>query len=141
MQITFNLPQIFHFGSDRAENAEGLAALLGCLVRINIAYLKSMRRRKITVPKLYASGVVYARTVWWEPIPALYERKFGDCKSLSCALVAQYYMEGKQSQPVFRFNPREESTDYHILVQTPKGYEDPSKVLGMGKDENAWFRL
>lgn len=141
MQIVFNLPQVFHLGSDRVENAEVLKTLLEALIRINVIYIKSMQRRGKTVPLLYKSGVVYARTIWWESIPALYQRGWGDCKSLTCALVAERRVRGIESQPVFRFNPREESTDYHILEQNKKGYEDPSKVLGMGRDENAWFRL
>jgi hypothetical protein len=98
-----------------------------------------MERAKRIVPPLYGSGVVYARTVWWESIPALYKRGFGDCKSLTCALVAQLMMQGIEAKPVFRFNPSPTSTDYHILVQTRNGWEDPSKRLGMGKDENLWF--
>ena len=100
-----------------------------------------MKRRGHTVPTLYGSGVVYARTTWWENIPALYKRQWGDCKSLSCTLVAEYQMRGINAKPVFRFNPLPTSTDYHILVQNGNKYEDPSKVLGMGKDENAYFRI
>jgi hypothetical protein len=28
---------------------------------------------------------------------------------------------------------------YHILVQTVGGWEDPSRALGMGRNENAYF--
>jgi hypothetical protein len=115
--------------------------MLGMLIRINMDYIQSMKKRGHTVPLLYESGVVYARTIWWEPIPALYERGWGDCKSLTCAKVAEDRLAGINAGAVFRFNPLEMSTDYHILEQTPDGYHDPSKVLGMGKDENAWFHI
>ena len=142
MEITFSLPQVFYVGSDRRLNAETLEILLNNLVEINLAWLRAMKRRKITVPRLYSSGVVYARTEWWESTPALYKRGWGDCKSLSCSLVAEMiFLDGIEARPVFRFNPRPGSTDYHILVQTREGYTDPSKKLGMGKDEHAWFRL
>lgn len=144
MEITLSLPHVFHLAANRADNAAALKILLESLVRLNLAYLKSMKRQGHAVPTLYSSGVVYARTVWWETIPALYKRGFGDCKSLTCALVAEYLMRGIEAQPVFRFNPLPTSTDYHILVHVPgqtPPYQDPSKVLGMGKDEAAYFRI
>ena len=142
MEITFSLPQVFYVGSDRRLNAETLQALLDMLVEVNICWLKAMKRRKLRVPRLYASGVVYARTLWWECTPALYKRGWGDCKSLTCAKVAEdKFFDGVDSRPVFRFNPKKDSTDYHILVQKGNEYEDPSKILGMSQDENAWFRI
>lgn len=137
MQIEFNLPHVFRSGSDQTENAIVLRALLECLIDINRAYL----RIRPETPILYNSGVRYGRTTWWECIPALYSRGLGDCKSLTAALVAEYIEKGIPAKPVFRFRQNEYGgTDYHILVQTRQGFEDPSKVLGMGQDENAWFR-
>jgi hypothetical protein len=84
--------------------------------------------------------VVYGRTKLWEPIPALYQRGYGDCKSLTAALIAQYRKKRIACEPVFRWvrkPERQGETDYHILVHTDKGFEDPSKVLGMGADENS----
>ena len=140
MQIVFNLPQVFSQGSDRAENSLVLRALLDNLIRINLIYLACESDRGRPVPSLYRSGVRYGRTVWWEPIPALYERGFGDCKSLTAALIAEYRNEGIPCNPVHRWiDGPNGTTNYHILVQTERGFEDPSKVLGMGKDENAYF--
>lgn len=141
MQIVYNLPHVFYAGSNRADNAAVLRAMLDMLIRVNISYLQSMNKRGHAVAPLYGSGVVYARTVWWEPIPALYERGYGDCKSLTCAKVAEDFMQGLKTRAVFRFNPKPKSTDYHILQQVTGGYHDPSKVLGMGADENAWFKI
>jgi hypothetical protein len=81
-----------------------------------------------------------SRTAIWDTLPALYERGYGDCKSLTAALVAQYLRQGIECAPVFRFKERADGSgalDFHILVQTAQGFEDPSKVLGMGKDEVA----
>jgi hypothetical protein len=136
MQITYNLPHVFFQGASQVENAQVLRILLDALIDLNLAYLKNH-----AAPSLYQSGVVYGRTQIWEPIPALYSRGYGDCKSLSAALIAEYRRKGIECQPVFRWikNPKNTGTNYHILVQTAKGFEDPSKVLGMGRNENAHF--
>lgn len=142
MQITFNLPHVFRpprraseLNQLHIDNAYALRALLDCLVNLNLAHL-----RYHSCKPLYQSGVVYGRTVWWEPIPALYMRQYGDCKSLATALIAEYRMSGIAANPVFRWvRNGGDGHDFHILVQTDSGYEDPSKVLGMGKDENAHF--
>jgi hypothetical protein len=149
--ITFALPHLFAPGVSPRENAEGLRVLLDTLINLNGWFLRHHPARS-----LYESGVVYARTDLWEPIPALYTAgyhgtdnpssnfekkwgKFGDCKSLSAALIAQYRYQGKWAEPQFRFDPRQGSSLYHILVRTIEGPEDPSVMLGMGKDESAWF--
>jgi hypothetical protein len=139
MDITFSIPHAFFPDSSQETNADALRALLDCLIRLNLAFLRTH-----TPPSLYRSGVRYGRTQIWDSIPALYERGYGDCKSLTCALIAEYRMKGIQATPVFRFNPRNDGSgmsDYHILVQLPDGtFEDPSKRLGMGQNENAYFR-
>lgn len=137
MQITFDVPHVFNPKASRSENAAVLTTLLECLIRVNRIYLKRHPRTK----PLYRSGVVYGRTEIWDSIPALYSRGYGDCKSLTAALVAEYREHNIPSAPVFRFNPNSDgSTDYHILVETKTGFEDPSRVLGMGKNENAYFK-
>lgn len=132
MQITFNLPHVFFPGSPRDEDADALKALLDCLIALNIAFLEKNR-----VPTLYQSPVFYRRTEIWDTIPALYNRGYGDCKSLTAALVAEYRMKGIACRPVFRwYDGPDGSKNYHILVQTRDGFEDPSKVKGMGRNEN-----
>ena len=133
MEITLSLPHVFGPGSNPVDNAYALRALLDCLVALNLGFLKNH-----SVPALYRSGVVYGRTQVWETIPALYARGYGDCKSLTAALVAEYKYSGKEARPVFRF--QDDAYDkFHILVQTKDGFEDPSKVLGMGSNENQQF--
>ncbi len=135
MQIILNVPHAFFTDSSSVDNAYALRALLDCLIDLNLGYLRTH-----SVPSLYKSGVRYGRTTWWEPIPALYARGKGDCKSLTAALIAQYRLTGVEARPVFRWITKEGGgTDYHILVQTLSGFEDPSKVLGMGKNENMKF--
>jgi len=134
MQITIDLPHVFVPGSPSEENASVLRVLLDTLIRINLVYL-----RNHAVPELYQSGVVYGRTQIWDPIPALYRRGYGDCKSLTAAFIAQCLLKGVQCRPVFRWvcGPKG-AADYHILVLTSDGkFHDPSKVLGMGRNENA----
>jgi hypothetical protein len=70
----------------------------------------------------------------------MYERRYGDCKSLTTALCAEYRLHGIWCRPVHRYNPRGDgNTDYHILLETESGWEDPSANLGMGVDENRKF--
>lgn len=134
---TFSLPNVFTRDARATDNAYALKALLDALTEVNRIYLY----HRPHTPILYDSGVRYGRTQVWEPIPALYQRGYGDCKSLSAALVAERRQVGQDADPTFRFRTRRQGdgTDYHILVQTPQGWEDPSKVLGMGQNENAWF--
>lgn len=162
MQITFNLPHVFSAVSSKVDNAYALRALLDCQVSLGLGYL-----RRHAVPGLYQSGVVYARTYIWEPLAALYlpnkhrisgsiywkpvglsgGKKKGDCKSLAPALIAELLHTGYKARPVFRFVPRDDGSgalDFHILVQTDhpravSGWMDPSKDLGMGKNEVARF--
>lgn len=141
MQISFDMPFVFRPGATPDSNAMALQASLEYLIYLNQIFL-----RDHIVPGLYQSGVVYGRTEVWDTIPALYARGYGDCKSLTCALVAQMRKTGLDCKPVFRFmKARDGATDYHILVQRPicpaypTGFEDPSKILGMGLNENAYF--
>jgi len=136
LDICFNFEHVFNSQSTDVENAIVLKALLDCLITVNIAYLKRNR-----VSRLYSAGVRYGRTKKWYPIPELYSRGIGDCKSLTGALVAEYRMQGVQAKPVFRFYPNNEGgNDFHILVMVPgqngydrKLFEDPSRKLGMGR--------
>lgn len=142
MLITYNLPHVFHRGTDKLLNARTLRILLDAMVSMNRVFLEEASRLNFAAPLLYKSGVVYDRTTWWEPIPALYKRGYGDCKSLTAAWIAQAQFFRKiPSRPVFRFVENGDgTTDYHILVELPNGaFEDPSKVLGMGADEVAKF--
>ncbi len=137
MDITFNIPHAFSPSSPEDENSDVLRVLLDCQVRLNLAYLRSH-----SVPALYRSGVVYGRTIVWESIPAILSRGYGDCKSLAPWLIAELLSQGIPSSPVFRFVRRNDGSnelDFHILVMREDNQQflDPSRELGMGRNENA----
>jgi hypothetical protein len=138
MEITFDLVHVFNGRGNAVHNAEALKILLDCLVNLNLAYLRHTKARP-----LYSGIVRYQRGKIWMPIPSLYKARFGDCKSLAAALVAEYRSKGIAAAPVFRFKERKDgSVLYHILVMVPKCngyekklYEDPSARLGMGLND------
>lgn len=136
MIISFDMPFVFHPGTNQVENARALKVSLEYLIALNRIFLAGH-----AVPDLYRSGVVYGRTQVWDTIPALYAKRYGDCKSLSAALIAQMRQAGLVADPVFRWVREPDGTvNYHILVQTPHGFEDPSKRLGMTQNENSYFQ-
>ena len=142
MDITFSMPHVFFPGSNREADDRVLSACLDFLIGLNLDYL----RHNATVG-LYQSRVVYGRTQIWDTIPELYSRGFGDCKSLTAALIAQHRMRGISCRPVFRYaTAKDGSTMFHILVyreptrEYPHGFEDPSKKLGMLKNEFSYFK-
>jgi hypothetical protein len=139
-QLVFALPHVFQPGSDLGENAAALEPLLECLCDIDLAYRVSHPNRVF----LYDSPVYYERTVVWDSTPALYARGYGDCKSLTATRVSEYRAAGQEARPVFRFLPPDQTPkgqfQYHILVLGPYGWEDPSKIKGMSKNEAAYFQ-
>lgn len=137
MQIIYNFPHVFYPGSNKLMDARTLRAMIDLLVVTNLIYLEECERHSYAVPSLYTSGVRYDRTLWFEPIPALYGRTYGDCKSLSGAYIAQAARQKIETAPVFRFVEYDNGVkDYHILVEHADGhFEDPSKVLGMPEHE------
>lgn len=138
MEITLSLPHVFHPRASQAADAVALGLLLELLIGIDRAYLRDHPTKS-----LYRSGVVYGRTVEWDSIPAVVERGYGDCKSLSAWRVAELREKGTECRPVFRWMRRRDGhKDFHILIAVArKGggsvWEDPSKTLGMGARENA----
>lgn len=139
MEIVISLPHVFHSSASQVEEAEALMLLLEALVALDRTYL-----RHHAVKGLYRSGVVYGRTVEWDTIPAVLQRGYGDCKSLTAWRIAELRERGIECRPVFRWVRRKNGRkDFHILVATQRGvgdvWEDPSKTLGMD-DERKWFR-
>ena len=138
--IQYNMSHVFYPGSDKTENALVLRAMVDLLVNTNIIRLRRLAQHGRSVPTLYRSGVTYARSVWWEPIPELYQRQWGDCKSLASALIAEWTLRRVPCQPTFRWVENADGTlDFHILVQKGNTWEDPSAKLGMGREEVARF--
>lgn len=136
MNITFGLPHLFSTSSNEVEDAAVLCELVEALARIDQLYLRHHPR----TPSIYKSGIVYGRTQDWITIPACIDRGYADCKSVTAWRLAELRMRGLSARPVHRWVRRTDGAkDYHILVQHPDKWEDPSKILGMGKNENAYF--
>jgi hypothetical protein len=141
MRIPFDLGFVFHPEASDEDNAEVLRVLLECLIACDMLYRKGVGRR---APSLYNSGVVYGRTDVWDATPDLQMRRYGDCKSLTADRCAELRLAGESARPVFRFaqNPQSGKRDFHILVHRPKGFEDPSRRLGMEqyhRQHNLWL--
>lgn len=147
MLIAYDSYFFFRPEASKVERALALRAHLECLINLNMIYLKYHAAKG-----LYQSGVYYRRDPKgkispWLPIPALYERGWGDCKSLATAYIAELRNRGLGAEPVFRFLPPffkgtdHEYTLYHILVETDSGFQDVSKDLGMGwKDLKPFYQ-
>ncbi len=142
MEITFSFPHVFHPTASQAEEATVLCLCLEFLISVNRAYLRNHPQKS-----LYRSGVVYGRTQEWDTIPAVIERGYGDCKSLSAWRIAELRERNVECRPVFRWVRRRDGhKDFHILVAVDRSgkteplWEDPSKTLGMGTNENSWFK-
>jgi len=131
--ITYSISFAFNADSHPLVNARVLTILLENLIAVDRVYLRSTKEAGHSVPALYRAGVVYGRTRTWDAIPDVKAKEFGDCKSLSAWYCAEEREAGRFVKPVFRWiqNPYTKVRDFHILVQTPKGFEDPSKILGM----------
>jgi hypothetical protein len=146
-ECTFLLPRVFSTGSNLVENSRAAEALLECLCNIDLAYLQfrgGLLGLGGTVVPLYDHPLRYDRTVVWDTTPALYARNYGDCKSLSATRVAEHRYQGFEARPMFRFMPPSQSHDgeyqFHIVLLTNNGHEDPSKIKGMGQNEWAYFK-
>ena len=129
--VVFSIGGAFHPRASKEENATALRALLDCLVELDLIYLDAYP----STPGLYQAGVVYhlmPSTTPWDTIPTLYNRKFGDCKSLAAARIAEVRRSGKTAKPVFRHITDGWGTMFHILILHENGnWECPSRALGM----------
>lgn len=122
---------------DESSRDRVLKILLWALVDLNREYLRCNPR----TPSLYKSGVRYIREregeELWPTIGEVIRAGGGDCEDLACWRVAELREQGVDAHPAWRHRKVQMpsgaiATLYHILVWTPKGFEDPSKRLGMG---------
>jgi hypothetical protein len=114
---------------DASAHPAVLAALLEGLTAASAILI-----RRLGIPPLYHSGVRYQREPRgrerWQLAPETYDRGVGDCEDLATWRAAELRLEGVAARPlVYRAGPRQ----LHVIVATEHGYEDPSRVLGMGK--------
>lgn len=112
--------------------AEIITILLRALVESNLDYLAE----NPDVPDPYRAGVIYERedgTERWKSIPKIIADGRGDCEDLACYLAAYWVYRGiRPVSLVVRWYRRPLGRRlFHILVRGPRGYEDPSRRLGM----------
>jgi hypothetical protein len=115
------------------KTAEVISLLLRALVESNLDYLAQYP----DTPHPYRAGIRYKREdvgeERWKSIPKVIEDGEGDCEDLATYLAA--YLVHKGVRPVsivvrWYLRPMGKRL-YHILVRGPRGYEDPSRQLGM----------
>ncbi len=129
--------RLFKGPKDAQRSERALIVLLRALLFLNEDYL----REHPDTPNLYDSGVRYKRehgTEHWKAVPQLLRDKHGDCEDLACWRAAEQRISGIECRPFLKRMVRNGFRLYHVLVQYPDGrIEDPSKKLGMGKDDDA----
>lgn len=132
--ITLNL-DIFRGEADRQRSQRTLLWMLEALVNANREYLRMFP----TTPQLYRAGVKYIRetgTEDWQAIPAVIRSGGGDCEDLAAWRVAEQREAKVKCRPYIRWRKFDDFYLYHVLVQYgPDEIEDPSKKLGMGREE------
>lgn len=129
---------LFDPDTDRVYSERAILSLLYGLVGVNREYL----RRYQTLP-LYRAGVKYIReegSEHWLAIPDIIKNGGGDCEDLACWRVAELLEVGVNAKPFLRWRKHGGSFYlYHVLVKKMVGgkeiIEDPSRILGMGKEE------
>ncbi len=121
-------PRIFahlwNVGAGLPYSEEATQALIDGLTAVNAAWL-----RHHSAPPLYSSGVTYRRErgrEHWQAIPEVLKRRTGDCEDLAAWRAAELQAAGKKARAVLiKIRPRQ----YHVVVETPAGREDPSRRL------------
>lgn len=103
------------------------AALEG-LTLANVQILSRAR-----LPRLYKSGVRYERdgVEDWRTADRVLLEGWGDCEDLSAWRAAERRLAGERSARVVV--RRTGHGTLHATVTGPKGSEDPSRILGMGR--------
>lgn len=131
---------MFRSEADRPRSERVLLGLLSILVAINESWLRANPR----TPPLYTAGVRYRREEPgredWLTVPSILRRRFGDCEDLASWRIAELRVQGVKAKPRItfrRFGPGGRFSLYHITLEKPDGsIEDPSRILGMGSEED-----
>lgn len=145
--IIFNLRMFVDRGDvqDYRYSQECLQWLLEGLINCNRAYLRIYP----DTPSMYKTGVRYARergTEDWSGIRCMLKTLRGDCEDLSCWRIAELRERHREpARPNLKFKNKDGFWLYHIQVVryketspdvwVPSHIEDPSRLLGMNKDE------
>lgn len=132
------------FGRDPRTYAEFVRNGLENLIMANTwAY-----RNNPSLPSVYDAGVVYRREPrgheQFADISTVLRRGHGDCEDLATAVAAwRVVRTGEAARPDLRWTPLNDRGAwlYHITVARADGSEeDPSKLLGMGKEPGRWVQ-
>lgn len=126
--------KLFRSEAERVRSERALRVFLHGLAAVNLDYL----REYPATPKLYQSGVRYQAewdTEEWQDIPTTIERRYGDCEDLASWRIAELLAHGVKAGPFIRFRRDGNWLRYHVMVRHDSGrLEDPSRVLGMGRE-------
>ncbi len=126
---------LFATEADRLRSQKVLLILLDALVASNVDWLQ----RKPGTPGIYQAGVRYraeAGTEEWKIIPECMRDGLADCEDLAAWLCAELRVKGVAAKPYLEFKRYGNFYLYHVMVKLPNGEVlDPSRRLGMGKDE------
>jgi len=112
---------------DAPAEPEILEALCAGLVAANVELIPIYG-----LPPLYQAGVIYRREPKgrerWQLAPQTFSIGHGDCEDLATWRAAELRLGGVDARVrIYRASRR----TMHVIVETPNGYEDPSRVLGM----------
>jgi hypothetical protein len=130
MKVVFDGGLLEHVGASRT--AKVITMLLRALVECNLDYLE----KHPNTPHPYRAGIRYRREDGkerWKSIPKIIEDGEGDCEDLAAYLAAYLVHRGERPVSVVlrsRVQPSGARL-FHVLVRGPRGYEDPSRRLGM----------
>jgi hypothetical protein len=116
-------------GATRTARSEGeLQALLRALCRRNLAIMTANPRG---FPPLTQTRVRYqrepVRTEDWQDAQQLLNSGRGDCEDIACYEAVRLFLSGVEARVILKRS----SVGWHVLVWTPHGPYDPSKLLGM----------
>jgi hypothetical protein len=130
VKVVFDGGLLEHVGPK--ETAKVLTVLLRALVECNLDYLE----KHPETPHPYRAGIQYQREESgerWKSIPKILRDGEGDCEDLAAYLAAYWAFHGqKPVRVVVRWRQMPSGGRlYPVLVKGQKGYEDPSKRLGM----------
>jgi hypothetical protein len=130
MKVQFDGGLLEHVGTRRT--AKIILMLVRALVECNLDYLE----QHPDTPHPYRAGVRYERETGqerWKSIPKIIRDGEGDCEDLAAYLAAYLVFHGvRPVNIVLRWRELNSGGRlFHVLVRGPRGYEDPSRKLGM----------
>lgn len=136
-----------NIGLDLASPVLGRPAIFAWVVRLCLAGVVTVNRFTIragkgSIPPLYRAGVRYRseppdRDTFADLVRVL-QQGHGDCAHLACWRVAELREAGERATLRVTWKVSPSKRLFHVLVRRGDGVtiEDPSRILGMGKNGN-----